>query len=251
MAAQGPALPEDILYHVFSCFTRRSDLVPLMLVRRTWQATAERLQYMDLVLNFPIFEGAGDGRAVRCLTTLTQRGSAANAVRHLAVTGSLTADTTALLLGALTKTTRLLSLNIQIYDRSVDGSFHSSWRAFCESALFLPNLAAFNTNDAVNAQVIPSGRPLSVFGLPCIEDAATANEIVQTLQRSTAPLSQLCLYIEAENMTAVDETMRTICRMFPSLRVLVVQFRLPNAEDVTWDSIEVSTIGYLLQRTLY
>ncbi|KZT72085.1 hypothetical protein DAEQUDRAFT_723253 [Daedalea quercina L-15889] len=231
-----PALPEDILFNIFSRLDERSQLVSMMLVRRAWYGIAERLQYADIILRFPLFEEVADSRAIRCLTTLTTRQTAANAARHLAVSGALNGETIPLLLDALSQTTRLLSLELRVSDRTTESTFHTLWQASCESSRFLPQLSAINTEEAGVAIAVTQGRPMSVFGLPALIGPNVLPAVIASLQDSATSMAQLRLFVEVENMSTAEEMVRTLCRTLPSLSVLALQLRFPSPCDVTWDT---------------
>ncbi|KAH9935496.1 uncharacterized protein B0H18DRAFT_975963 [Fomitopsis serialis] len=238
-----PVLPEDVLFNIFSRLDKRSHLVSTMLVRRAWYDIAERLQYSDITLKFPLFGELGDGPAVRCMNTLKTRTTAAQAVRHLALSGALTGDSITLLLAALSQTTRLLSLELWVSNYGYESAFRTSWQASCESSRFLPQLSAINTDDAVIATSVARGRPLYALGLPALIEAATFDAVVDSLRSSTAAVTQLRLYIGVHDISTAEGIVRTICRTCPSLTVLSIQLKLPKPEDVNWNTIETFLDG--------
>lgn len=234
-----PPLPDDILFNIFSRLDNRRYLVSAMLVRRAWYHIAERLQYADIILRFPLFEEAGDRRATRCLRTLTNSNTAANSVRHLTVSGTLARQTVALLLDALRRTTRLISLELQMGNHTDEDGFLALWKAACESTQFLPQLSAINTDYAAAAISVARGRPLSVLGLPTLMESTVSRAVIDSLGNSSAPVTQLRLYIEVDNMPAALNILQSICRSFTSLHIISLQLRLPQPADVTWETFGV------------
>ena len=234
-----PPLPDDILFNIFSRLEDRRYLASAMLVRHAWYDIAERLQYADITLRFPLFEQAGDRRAARCLKTLATRNTAAHAARHLAVSGTLTGQTIALLLDALRQTTRLISLELQVGNHSDVNGFLDVWQVACDSSQFLPQLSAINTDYAAAAINVARGRPLSVLSLPMLIAAPTSRTVIDSLVLSSAPVTQLRLHVEVDDMTAALEVLRSTCRVFTYLHVISLQLRLPKPADVTWDTFGV------------
>ena len=230
-----PSLPDDILFNIFSRLEDRRHLVSAMLVRRAWHDIAERLQYADIVLRFPLYGQAGDSRATRCLRTLATRNTAANAVRHLAINGTLARQTIVLFLDALGQTARLISLELQVGNYTDEPEFLHLWDIACSSNLFLPQLSALNTNYAAAAISVARGRPLSALSLPSLIRATTSRVVIDSLGSASASVTQLRFHIEVDDISAALDILRSICRAFVSLRVISLQLRLPKPEDVTWD----------------
>lgn len=229
-----PPLPDDVLFSIFSRLDNRRCLVSAMLVRRSWYDIAERLQYADIILRFPLFEQAGDRRAARCLRTLATRTTAANAVRHLVVSGTLAGHIITLLLDALRKTTRLISLELQAGNHTDEHVFLNLWQHACNSDQFLPQLCAINTDYSTAAINVARGRPLSALGLPTLIASTLSRAVIDSLGLSSAPVTQLRLNIEVDDMSAALEVLRSICHAFTSLHVISLQLRLPKPADVTW-----------------
>ncbi|CCM01118.1 uncharacterized protein FIBRA_03166 [Fibroporia radiculosa] len=251
-----PELPEEVWEKILGYLGRRKFLVSVMTTSRSLYNVAKRLQYSDLALNFllgQIYTGS-TARPNDCLETLaicTSASSPARAVRHLAISEISYGSVPALLTRALASTAGLKSLDIRVSQDVLDGEpLFLSTDPLITSSTFLPELSALYTNDTRVVLALAPRRPLSSIALPVKMDATAYHAITDSLCQSTAKITQLCFYLEVEDIEAASQSLGAIARTFPNVAQLCLQFRLANVTPVTWVMLEhtIHQIGPSLVR---
>lgn len=247
-----PALPTELLEHVFMRLRDAGTIVNAMCANSKFRDIGERVLYRELTLNMRIMDTVATRRRdVRCFVSLSTSQSTPRALRHLTINGHAADDFRTILTTLLSRANNLLSLSLNLTFHESSQSVNSDTAIpslLCTSRHFLPRLTALDASDPQLVRALALGRSLSSVRIRSNLSYSDVEALAITGLCNPAGVAELQLQCAVDGLDACVAFLTFIAQHFHDLCVLSTHFVLPSGYIPTWEEFEVRPERHVLFR---